>query len=148
MIEINWNPSRKELRVFAILEVLFFGIVAWLLYGKTGSQTVAFTTFGIAAIVGIAGFCLPKQMRIVYVVWMAAVLPIGWVVSHLVLGFAFFLMITPIGLVMRLFGRDPLQRQFDKQATTYLDSAFPASGFKTIFSPVLVESQKHPGCGE
>ncbi|MCH7686445.1 MAG: hypothetical protein IH899_07160 [Planctomycetes bacterium] len=119
MIEINWNPSRKELRVFAVLEVIFFGIVAWLLYDKTGSQTVAFTTFGIAAIVGIVGFCLPKFMRIVYVVWMAAVMPIGWVVSHLVLGFAFFLMITPIGLVMRLFGRDPLQRQFDKQATTY-----------------------------
>ncbi len=119
MIEINWNPSRKELRVFAILEVIFFGIVAWLLYAKTGSQTVAFTTFGIAAIVGIVGFCLPKFMRIVYVVWMAAVMPIGLVVSHLLLGFAFFLVLTPIGLVMRLIGHDPLQRQFDKDATTY-----------------------------
>jgi hypothetical protein len=119
MIEINWNPSHKELRVFSVLIVPFFAIVAWILYDKTGSLTVAFTTFGIAAIVGIAGFFLPKQMRIVYVVWMAAVMPIGWVVSHLVLGFAFFLVITPIGLLMRLIGHDPLQREFDKDATTY-----------------------------
>ena len=119
MIEINWNPSHKELRVFAVLEVFFFGIVSWILYDKTGSLTVAYTTFGIAAIVGIVGFCLPKFMRIVYVVWMAAVMPIGLVVSHLLLGFAFFLVLTPIGLVMRLIGHDPLQRQFDKDATTY-----------------------------
>ena len=133
MIEINWNPSRKELRIFAVLEVIFFGIVAWMLYGKTGSQTVALTMFGIAAIVGIAGFCLPKYMRIGYVVWMAAVMPIGWVVSHLVLGFAFFLVITPIGLVMRLFGRDPLQRQIDKNATTYWILRSPNQDSKRYF---------------
>ena len=133
MIEINWNPSRKELRVFAVLEVLFFGIVSWMLYDKTGSLTVAYTTFGIAAIVGIVGFCLPKFMRIVYVVWMAAVMPIGLVVSYLVLGFAFFLVVTPIGLVMRLCGRDPLQRQFDKDATTYWIPRPPNQNSKRYF---------------
>ena len=133
MIEINRNPSRKELRIFAVGEVIFFGIVSWWLYGKTGSLAVAWTTFSIAVIVGIIGFCLPKFMRIVYVAWMTAVMPIGWVVSHLMLGVAFYLVITPIGLIMRLVGYDPLHRRFDKDATTYWIPREPQQGTRRYF---------------
>lgn len=134
MIEINWNPSKKELRIFAILQIVFFGIVSWRLYSKTGSLTLALSLFGISAVVGIVGFCLPKFMRIVYVVWMTAVMPIGWVVSRLMLGIVFYLVIAPIGLVMvRIIGRDPLQRRFDKNAKTYWIRRTPEQNTKRYF---------------
>ena len=58
-------------------------------------------------------------MRGVYVVWMAAVFPIGWLVSHLLLAAIYYLVITPIGIMMRVCGYDPMQRRWDRQATTY-----------------------------
>jgi hypothetical protein len=58
-------------------------------------------------------------MRPLYVVWMALAMPIGWAVSHLILLAVFYLVITPIGLVMRACGYDPLERRFDRTAKTY-----------------------------
>ena len=50
---------------------------------------------------------------------MCAAFPIGWTVSYLLLAAIFFLVLTPIGLVMRLFGRDPMLRALDRSAKTY-----------------------------
>ena len=75
---------------------------------------------GAAAVVsGVIGVFRPGLMRVVYVVWMAAVFPIGWLVSHLLLAAIYYLVITPIGVMMRVCGYDPMQRRLDRQATTY-----------------------------
>ena len=49
----------------------------------------------------------------------AVSLPIGFVVSHIVMAVMFYVILTPVGLVFRLIGRDPLQRRFDRQAASY-----------------------------
>ena len=51
--------------------------------------------------------------------WMFAALPIGWTVSHLILGLVFYLVFTPIGLALRMSGTDPMSRGFDRSASTY-----------------------------
>lgn len=119
MIEINFHPARKEMRVFAFLEILFFGLISYAIYRKTDSLTVPTAIFSIALSVGILGFFFPQWMRIVYVGWMIAVYPIGWLVSHLVMAVVFYLVIWPIGLTLVLMGRDPMQRKIDRQADTY-----------------------------
>jgi hypothetical protein len=50
---------------------------------------------------------------------MAAVFPIGWLVSHLLLAAIYYLVVTPIGVMMRVCRYDPMQRRFDRQAATY-----------------------------
>lgn len=119
MIEINRNPSRTELRVFAVLLVVFFGLIALWIYRRTGSLPWALGTFSVATAVAVAGFFLPAFLRYVYVGWMTAVTPIGWVVSHVLMAVVFYLVVTPIGLLMRLMGRDPMQRAFERNATSY-----------------------------
>ncbi|GAB4141507.1 MAG: hypothetical protein Tsb009_11300 [Planctomycetaceae bacterium] len=119
MIDVNWKPSRREMKTFSLLFILFFGLVAYWVYGWTNSTTAAYTTFAVAAVVGGVGFFLPDWMRYVYVVWMAAVLPIGWVISHVMLAVIFYGVVTPIGLIMRACGKDPMNRRFDKNAKTY-----------------------------
>ncbi len=49
-------------------------------------------------------------MRWVYIGWMILAFPIGWTVSQVMLAVMFFGLFTPIGLVFRLIGRDPLHR--------------------------------------
>jgi hypothetical protein len=50
---------------------------------------------------------------------MAAVFPIGWVVSHTVFAAVYFLVITPIGLALRAAGHDPMERKWNPQSATY-----------------------------
>jgi hypothetical protein len=120
MIELNLNPSRKDLRIFAALQVPFFALVSFLLSrnGTIGSETV-WWIIGTSAAVGVVGVLWPAAIRWIYVGWTAAVFPIGWVMSYVMLGGVFYLVVTPIGLIMRICGRDPMQRKFDPQAKTY-----------------------------
>jgi hypothetical protein len=68
-----------------------------------------------AAVVWIS----PSLGRSGFVAWMVAAAPIGWTISHVVLGAVYYLVLTPIGLILRVAGRDPLQRRFDRTAPTY-----------------------------
>lgn len=119
MIDLNLNPSRKELRIFAALFWVFFTGVAWIVFRKSGSTTAAAGVFAAASAVGIIGLSVPVWVRPVYVVWMLAAYPIGWVMSHVLMGVIYYLVVTPIGLLMRALGRDPMQRTFDRAAKTY-----------------------------
>lgn len=51
--------------------------------------------------------------------WMESVEPIGWSFSCLLFASVYYLVITPIGLTMRAFGHDPLERRFRREADSY-----------------------------
>jgi len=119
VIDVNWKPSARQLRQFSILEIVFFAIVcAWLYYRTTYPQ-VAVAVLAVAGVVGILGLVWPAFVRPIYIAWMTVAFPIGWLVSHLLLAVIFYLVISPIGLIMRLCGYDAMQRKFDRQAKTY-----------------------------
>jgi hypothetical protein len=52
--------------------------------------------------------------------------PIGWAVSHLLLAGVFYLLIAPLGLAIRLSGRDKLQMRPEPSAATYWTPRPPA----------------------
>ena len=127
MIEINKNPSRKELLWFGVMFLLFFGIIGGLGYWKFQAPQVAYRIWIIAAAVASIFFIFPPVRRPLYLGWVYAAYPIGLVVSYLVMVAIYYLVVTPIGLVMRLAGRDGLNRSFDAEAQTYW-SARESSG--------------------
>jgi hypothetical protein len=57
--------------------------------------------------------------------WFRLGLVLGAINAHLILGILYFLIITPIGLVMRLFGKDPLGLRKDASRTSYRHPAPP-----------------------
>jgi hypothetical protein len=119
MIQINKNPSKKELAWFGLLCLGFFGLVGLSVFHKTHALRPAVIVW-VAATVGVAiYFALPPLRRPVYLAWMYAAYPIGWVMSYLLLAVVFFGVFTPVGLLMRLMSRDPLAREFDRSASTY-----------------------------
>jgi hypothetical protein len=65
--------------------------------------------------------------------WMTAVYPIGLVIAHVLLGVVYFGWITPVGLLMRLFGRDPMHRRLDRSAASYWVRRRPASSASQYF---------------
>jgi Saxitoxin biosynthesis operon protein SxtJ len=133
LVDINWNPSRKELRVFSLLLVAFGVIVAGALYQRLESDAPAITVLVITSAIGLLGIVLPNCVRLVYVVWMGLAFPVGWIVSHTMMLAVFFLVVTPIGLVMRMCGRDPMQRQINRKAKTYWITRSPQTDMKNYF---------------
>ena len=60
--------------------------------------------------------------------WMSAVLPVGWAISFAMMAVAYYIVVTPVGLVLRIFRDDPLTRKFDPEAKSYwIDSKTTSS---------------------
>ncbi len=67
----------------------------------------------------VLGLTYPASLKWVYVSWMALAFALGQVVSMVLLTVFFFLVVTPLGLVARCFGKDFLDRRLDRQAASY-----------------------------
>ncbi len=65
------------------------------------------------------GALLPRALKWVYIIWMGVAFVLGFVMAHVILTLLFFLMITPIGLIARAFGKDFLSLKLDPKAATY-----------------------------
>ena len=133
LVDINWNPSRKELRVFSLLLIGFGAIVAAVLYRRLESPTPSAVALLVTCFIGLVGLVAPILVRPVYVVWMGLAFPIGWTVSHLMMLAVYYLVLTPIGLAMRLGGRDPMLRSLDREAKTYWLPRTPRKDLKSYF---------------
>ena len=129
VIEINWKPDRRQLRGFGLIALVAFGAIGvWIFFrhsifgfemaGGTAATT-ATTLWVIAALCAVMALSVPTALRPLYVALSAVTLPIGFVVSYVVLAVLFYLVLTPIGLILRLTGWDPLCRRFDPGANSY-----------------------------
>jgi hypothetical protein len=110
LIDVNWRPGRRDLRIFTLLFVLFaggFGIAAYL----KGSVLLAEILWAAAGVVGPVGLVFPRGVWPLYVAMTAVALPIGMVVSTILMILIYFLVLTPIGLVTRMFGYDSMGRR-------------------------------------
>ncbi len=119
MIHFNWQPSSRDLRIFAVGQIACLTLVAVGSVRRGGSVELASLLMGVSATVGLVGAVRPALVRWIYVSWMIVMFPIGWCVSHLLLTSVFWLVITPIGLVLRCCGIDPLERRFDAHRKSY-----------------------------
>jgi len=65
------------------------------------------------------GFGLPRALKWIYIAWMSVALGLGFVMAHVILTSLFYLMMTPMGLIARVFGKDFLRLKLDRAAATY-----------------------------
>jgi len=119
LLDLNRNPSAAELRSFGRLLPVFGLVVGGSLWWRGHAPAVAGGIAGAILVAALVFAAAPAVRRPLYLGWISAVYPIGWVVSHVVLGAMYFLVITPIGLAVRWLRGDPLARGFDRQAATY-----------------------------
>jgi hypothetical protein len=139
--EINWQPGSTDLHKFArslvigfpVIAVVFF-LVKWL---KTHHQPdpAFFLKLGvIGAAVGVVCWLVPIVARPLYYVWYALAACIGIVMANLLFTLMFYGLFTPLGLFMRLIGRDPLNLRWKKDAATHWQDAEPTPPASRYFS--------------
>lgn len=119
VVQINRNPTPRQLWQFGwiwMAFVAFFGVVAWF---KLDHPALARGLWIAAIVVPVLGWTMPAFMRLVFLGMSYLAWPIGFVVSHVVLAVVYYLVLTPIGLLMRLFGYDSMKKTFDREASSY-----------------------------
>ncbi len=100
-------PGPRDLRKFGLLFSVLAALLACYLTWRRGFPA-AMAPAAVSAALLLAGLAFPAGLKPLWWPWMIAARVLGFVNSHLLLAVVFYLMFTPIGLLMRLFGRDPL----------------------------------------
>jgi len=120
LIDINFNPDKKKLREFGIAALIATTVISLLLYLVKGLALKWVLPFFIA---GLAIFTLSlisvKLVRIIYIGLTVITMPVGIVLSFIVLATFYLLLLMPLGLIFRIAGRDLLCRKFDSSAKSY-----------------------------
>ncbi len=111
--------DRKGLREFgltfgAVIVILFGLFLPWVL-----DRDWPVWPWLLAAPFWLLALVYPMWLRGVYRAWMRFGLLASRVMTPLVLGIVFFVMISPMAMVMRLMGKDPLKRTLDPQQKSY-----------------------------
>lgn len=134
LIEINRNPGQRELRSFAWLWFpLFCAAVSLLVWWRAGVVEVAYAMGAVAVVVAVCAVAAPAVVRLVFVGLIYLTFPIGFIISHVLIGLVYYGVFTPVGLVMRAFGWDAMTRKLDRKAQTYWVKLPPAPAKERYF---------------
>lgn len=119
MIQIDWNPSRRQLRQFAWACPVGFTLIGVMLRNVGAREWWWWPATGLAlglVLLGV-GLVRPLALRPIYAAALAIAMPIGWVISNLLVAVFFFLLITPLALLFRAIRRDALSLRARGAAT-------------------------------
>ncbi len=123
------KTDKRTLREFGFVLaaglVVFFGLLIPWISGKPWVwQDGGVRWPWLAAVASAAiGLLLPRALKPVYLGWMKLGHALGWVNTRIILAVVFFVLFTPVSLLLRLLKRDPLQRQLDRDASTYREAS-------------------------
>ena len=110
----------RELRRFGLLVGAIFAVIALLPVLFRGDDPRGWAVF-IAGGLIMLGLTLPRALAPVYRGWMWVGHILGQFNTRLLLGLVYFLMMTPTGMVMRLVGRDPLDRRLKDRPSYWVE---------------------------
>ena len=121
-MDVNMNEkqkiTRKQLRTFGMALTVFLGVIGLIQFLK-GNEPTNFWFWGAAALILVTTLSVPILINPIYRAAMFIAHILGWINTRIILGLLYYFLFTPIALIMRLMGRDPLHRKLDKQAKTY-----------------------------
>lgn len=102
--------SNKQARKTALIVAAVLALIAlWNIYRGRFNIVVIFGA--IAVLLTVIGLFVPVAARGFHRVWMGIAGVLGYVNSRILLTVLYYLLLTPYGMISRLFGRDPLDRR-------------------------------------
>jgi hypothetical protein len=113
------DTTIRTMRQFAGLWLLFFGgLAGW--HGVIHHDRALAVVLGaLGILVGVLGLTKPRAVGPLFAGLMILTYPVGWLVSHILLGLLFYGMFTPLALLFRLIGRDALVRRRRPDGPSY-----------------------------
>ena len=126
-MKINQSSNRS----FGIVFFIVFLIVA--LYPLLNDNPLRLWSLIIALIFLVLGLIKSNILTPLNILWMKFGMFLGVFISPIIMGIIFFLVVTPIGLIMRLFGKDLLNLKKNKTQSYWLAREKIKSSMKNQF---------------
>lgn len=118
MVSVSQPTLPSERRFGALFIVVFFLAGLYGHFVKDWGSSVVMGLFAASAVVAILTILAPKALAPFNKAWFQLGLLMGRIVSPIVLGLIFFVLLTPVGVIGRLLGRDELRLK-DKPVTSW-----------------------------
>ena len=118
-------------RSFGIVFFIVFLLIA--LYPLINGEEFRTWSLIIAIIFLVLGLINSKILTPFNKLWFKFGIFLGRLVSPIIMGVIFFLVVTPIGLIMRMIGKDLLNLKFNKHKSYWIEKAGPKSKMKNQF---------------
>ena len=113
------DVSRSSLRKFAFL-VGFVLLILTIWMIVKGFLPVLYSILGISSILLLlTGLISPKQLSLLYKIWMCIAIAIGWWISRIILIIFFYGIITPTGLIARIVGKQFMDVNMKQKKESY-----------------------------
>jgi len=113
----NIKSGRSDIRKFGItIGIILLIIAGFLFYQEKDSFRIL---VGVATALIVSGIIIPIILKPLYLIWMIITTILGWFMTRLILSLIFFVIVSPIGLVSRLLGKDYLSLNKDDSIKSY-----------------------------
>jgi hypothetical protein len=110
--------TRKELRHFGLVVGAVFTVIGlWPLVFR--GEPLRLWALGIGGLLMACGGARPSVLAPIHTGWMWVGHILAWINTRILLGIVFYALVTPIGLLFRLMGKDTMRQTFAESSTTY-----------------------------
>jgi hypothetical protein len=113
----HFQKSPNELRNFGFIMAAAFAVLASILLWRDKAAWPYL--YAVAAFFLLAALIYPRSLAPIEWLWMKFARIMGVIMTHFVLGVAYYVVVAPIGIIMRIMRRDHLHRRFDRKAESY-----------------------------
>jgi hypothetical protein len=129
------DTSPKKIRDFGVTFFVVFAIIGGILLYK--GRSFGYACFGLSVIFLVLGRWAPRWLKPLHKAWMTLALVLGFFTSRFILCILYYCVLTPIGVIMRLFGKDILDQRWDEEAPSYWikkeRNAFDKEQYKKLY---------------
>ncbi|HMK35124.1 MAG TPA: SxtJ family membrane protein [Desulfomonilaceae bacterium] len=113
---VRREPTSRDLTILALLFFVIPSAIGGFMLWKGAANgwiwIIAGACLGVSRVIG-------PFFKALYKLWVTLSIILGYFVSRILLTIIFFIVITPMGLIMRILGKDPMDRKLDPNAATY-----------------------------
>jgi hypothetical protein len=113
----NIKSEKSDLRKFGITIGIVLGILGGLFLWRQKDYYYYFLVFSFIFI--FLGISFPTLLKPIQKIWMSLAVIIGWFMTRVILSILFYLVLTPTGLILRLFGKQFLDLKMDNPKKSY-----------------------------
>ncbi|WP_299870759.1 SxtJ family membrane protein [uncultured Cocleimonas sp.] len=117
-VEVTKSDLRKFGFIMGGMIALMFGLIFPWIFDKT-SENWPIWPFIVMAIFFVLAIAIPEILRPVNHYWLKIGNVLGFINSRIILGAMFYLMIFPIGMILKVLGKDSMHRKLEDNAKTY-----------------------------
>ena len=115
---MNQRSVVKELRNFGLIVGGIFSVIGlWPMVWR--GEPVRLWALLIGALLIVMGSLVPRWLAPIHRGWMWIGHVLGWINTRIILGVVFYGLITPIGIVFRMLGKDTMRQTFSDTSSTY-----------------------------